>query len=83
MASWYDESVNNQIPCDNIWPSLNPCPILEPYILLNFVLLLLQEVATMQFRASGLDKKDLFGKSDPFLIFYRANQDGRLVRYLD
>ena len=33
----------------------------------------------MQFRASGLDKKDFLGKSDPFLIFYRANQDGRLV----
>lgn len=35
-----------------------------------------KEVVTMQFRASGLDKKDFLGKSDPFLIFYRANPDG-------
>ncbi|WAR25868.1 CPNE8-like protein [Mya arenaria] len=34
------------------------------------------EEVHMQMRASGLDKKDLFGKSDPFLIFYRANPDG-------
>ncbi|XP_052780413.1 copine-8-like isoform X2 [Mya arenaria] len=35
-----------------------------------------KEEVHMQMRASGLDKKDLFGKSDPFLIFYRANPDG-------
>ena len=33
----------------------------------------------MQMRATGLDKKDLFGKSDPFLIFYKANDDRRYV----
>lgn len=33
----------------------------------------------MQFRAHKLDKKDFFGKSDPFLTFYRANEDGRYV----
>ena len=27
-----------------------------------------------------LDKKDFFGKSDPFLVFYRCNEDNRLVR---
>lgn len=27
----------------------------------------------------SLDKKDLFGKSDPFLEFYRCFDDGRLV----
>ncbi|KER26516.1 hypothetical protein T265_06236 [Opisthorchis viverrini] len=25
----------------------------------------------------GLDRKDLFGSSDPFLAFYRINEDGR------
>ena len=31
----------------------------------------------MQFCAHKLDKKDFFGKSDPFLTFYRANEDNR------
>ncbi|XP_030422803.1 copine-8 isoform X2 [Gopherus evgoodei] len=29
----------------------------------------------MQFCANKLDKKDFFGKSDPFLVFYRSNED--------
>ncbi|WAR25920.1 CPNE8-like protein [Mya arenaria] len=33
------------------------------------------EQVIMQFRAHKLDKKDFFGKSDPFLTFYRANED--------
>lgn len=33
----------------------------------------------MQFCANKLDKKDFFGKSDPFLVFYRSNEDGRWV----
>uniref|UniRef100_A0A4W5QD83 C2 domain-containing protein n=1 Tax=Hucho hucho TaxID=62062 RepID=A0A4W5QD83_9TELE len=36
----------------------------------------LTEVATMQFCAHKLDRKDFFGKSDPFLVFYRSNEDG-------
>ncbi|KAG7238348.1 hypothetical protein INR49_031064 [Caranx melampygus] len=32
--------------------------------------------ATMQFCANKLDKKDFFGKSDPFMVFYRSNEDG-------
>uniref|UniRef100_A0A8C6QYY6 Copine-5 n=1 Tax=Nannospalax galili TaxID=1026970 RepID=A0A8C6QYY6_NANGA len=36
----------------------------------------LLDVATMQFCANKLDKKDFFGKSDPFLVFYRSNEDG-------
>uniref|UniRef100_A0A3Q4I1F0 C2 domain-containing protein n=1 Tax=Neolamprologus brichardi TaxID=32507 RepID=A0A3Q4I1F0_NEOBR len=32
--------------------------------------------STMQFCANKLDKKDFFGKSDPFLVFYRSNEDG-------
>ncbi|XP_010768682.1 copine-9-like, partial [Notothenia coriiceps] len=32
--------------------------------------------ATMQLCANKLDKKDFFGKSDPFLVFYRSNEDG-------
>ncbi|XP_053401940.1 copine-8-like isoform X2 [Mercenaria mercenaria] len=35
-----------------------------------------KETVYMQMRASGLDKKDFLGKSDPFLLFYRANGDG-------
>ncbi|XP_069980599.1 copine-8 isoform X2 [Penaeus vannamei] len=34
-----------------------------------------KEVVTMNFSGSGLDKKDTFGKSDPFLIFYRCNDN--------
>ncbi|XP_052779910.1 copine-8-like isoform X2 [Mya arenaria] len=34
-----------------------------------------KEQVIMQFRAHKLDKKDFFGKSDPFLTFYRANED--------
>ncbi|XP_074726126.1 copine-8 isoform X2 [Strix uralensis] len=30
----------------------------------------------MQFCANKLDKKDFFGKSDPFLVFHRSNEDG-------
>uniref|UniRef100_A0AAY4DDX9 C2 domain-containing protein n=1 Tax=Denticeps clupeoides TaxID=299321 RepID=A0AAY4DDX9_9TELE len=35
-----------------------------------------QDFATMQFCANKLDKKDFFGKSDPFMVFYRSNEDG-------
>ncbi|XP_033745300.1 copine-8-like isoform X2 [Pecten maximus] len=34
-----------------------------------------KESVTMHFCATHLDKKDFLGKSDPFLIFYRANED--------
>ena len=33
----------------------------------------------MACNAIKLDKKDFFGKSDPFLKFYRMNDDGRFV----
>lgn len=33
----------------------------------------------MQLCANKLDKKDFFGKSDPFLVFYRSNEDGTWV----
>uniref|UniRef100_A0A8C8K5H4 C2 domain-containing protein n=1 Tax=Oncorhynchus tshawytscha TaxID=74940 RepID=A0A8C8K5H4_ONCTS len=35
-----------------------------------------RDSATMQFCANKLDKKDFFGKSDPFMVFYRSNEDG-------
>ncbi|XP_031566337.1 copine-8-like isoform X2 [Actinia tenebrosa] len=35
-----------------------------------------KDVVTIQFRGHKLDKKDFFGKSDPFLVFYRYNEDG-------
>lgn len=36
-----------------------------------------QDSVLMQFCANKLDKKDFFGKSDPFLVFHRSNEDGR------
>uniref|UniRef100_A0AAX7T2H1 Copine VIII n=1 Tax=Astatotilapia calliptera TaxID=8154 RepID=A0AAX7T2H1_ASTCA len=33
-------------------------------------------VLMLQFCGNKLDKKDFFGKSDPFLVFYRSNEDG-------
>lgn len=45
----------------------------------NKRLLFWQDIATMQFCANKLDKKDFFGKSDPFLVFYRSNEDGTWV----
>ena len=36
----------------------------------------------MQFCAHKLDKKDFFGKSDPFLTFYRANEDNRYFYFI-
>ncbi|KAL2093341.1 hypothetical protein ACEWY4_010653 [Coilia grayii] len=35
-----------------------------------------QESVLLQFCGNKLDKKDFFGKSDPFLVFYRSNTDG-------
>ena len=35
-----------------------------------------QKYLTIQFAGSHLDKKDMFGKSDPYLEFHRANKDG-------
>uniref|UniRef100_A0A8D2P3T3 Copine 8 n=1 Tax=Zosterops lateralis melanops TaxID=1220523 RepID=A0A8D2P3T3_ZOSLA len=35
-----------------------------------------QDSVLMQFCANKLDKKDFFGKSDPFLVFHRSNEDG-------
>lgn len=34
-----------------------------------------KEVVHLQFRGSSLDKKDFFGKSDPYLEFLRVNED--------
>ncbi|XP_030645887.1 copine-8 [Chanos chanos] len=35
-----------------------------------------RESVLLQFCGNKLDKKDFFGKSDPFLVFYRSNGDG-------
>ncbi|KAH9504770.1 Copine-8 [Bulinus truncatus] len=35
-----------------------------------------KEQVTLQFRGEKLDKKDFFGKSDPFLTFSRVHEDG-------
>lgn len=54
-----------------------------PFSILSFLLYshslslsLSQDCATMQFCANKLDKKDFFGRSDPFMVFYRSNEDG-------
>jgi len=36
-----------------------------------------KDVLFMQFNGRKLDKKDLFGKSDPFMVFCRCNEDNR------
>ncbi|XP_077983479.1 copine-8-like isoform X2 [Glandiceps talaboti] len=38
-----------------------------------------RDVVRLQFKAQGLDKKDWFGKSDPFLAFYRKNDNGSVT----
>ncbi|GAB6026834.1 Copine-8 [Chamberlinius hualienensis] len=38
-----------------------------------------KKILRLQFSASDLDKKDFMGKSDPFLVFSKANEDGSLV----
>ncbi|XP_071477474.1 copine-8-like isoform X1 [Diadema setosum] len=35
-----------------------------------------KDLMTLQFKGENLDKKDFFGKSDPFLVFSRQNEDG-------
>uniref|UniRef100_A0A8C0HRX6 Copine 8 n=1 Tax=Buteo japonicus TaxID=224669 RepID=A0A8C0HRX6_9AVES len=42
----------------------------------TFLYYLFQDSVLMQFCANKLDKKDFFGKSDPFLVFHRSNEDG-------
>lgn len=37
-----------------------------------------KQVVTMQWAAHKLDKKDFWGKSDPFLVFYKTNEDGSM-----
>jgi hypothetical protein len=37
-----------------------------------------KEVADIQFRAEKLDKKDLFGKSDPFFVFSKSMPNGQV-----
>lgn len=36
-----------------------------------------KDTVIMQFNGRKLDKKDFFGKSDPFLVFARCNEDNR------
>lgn len=47
----------------------------QPPLVVN-VFFVYQESVLMQFCGNKLDKKDFFGKSDPFLVFYRSNEDG-------
>ena len=38
-----------------------------------------KEVVTAQFAAKGLDKKDFFGKSDPFFVISKSTSSGQFV----
>ncbi|XP_014674843.1 PREDICTED: copine-8-like [Priapulus caudatus] len=38
-----------------------------------------KEEVTLRFNAKKLDKKDFFGKSDPFLSFHKAMEDGSYI----
>lgn len=48
-------------------------------IFMTYWVFFLQELLTLHFSGTKLDKKDFLGKSDPFLIFYKANEDNRFV----
>lgn len=37
-----------------------------------------KEVAYIQFKAEKLDKKDLFGKSDPYFVVSKMNSGGQV-----
>ncbi|XP_048113827.1 copine-8 isoform X2 [Alosa alosa] len=39
-----------------------------------------RESVLLQFCGNKLDKKDFFGKSDPFLVFYRSHVDGTEIK---
>lgn len=56
------------------WSSSYLC--LEPLFFFFWLLPSVQESVMLQFCGNKLDKKDFFGKSDPFLVFYRSNEDG-------
>ena len=43
--------------------------------LYRLAFVLLQDEITLQFTATKLDRKDFFGKSDPFLSFSRVNEN--------
>ncbi|KAJ3603307.1 hypothetical protein NHX12_031049 [Muraenolepis orangiensis] len=62
-----------------------PFIVFTPSLLASFPISLIpppthQDSATMQFCANKLDKKDFFGKSDPFMVFYRSNEDGTTIK---
>lgn len=38
-----------------------------------------KDVVFMKWNGKKLDKKDFFGKSDPFMVFCRCNEDNRCV----
>ena len=47
------------------------------YVYLFHTTAFFQDIVNLQFCGRKLDKKDFFGKSDPFLTISRCNEDGR------
>lgn len=39
----------------------------------------LKDEVIMQFSGKKLDKKDFFGKSDPFLVFHKSTESGDYI----
>jgi hypothetical protein len=39
----------------------------------------LKDEVIMQFTGTKLDKKDFFGKSDPFLVFHKSMESGDYI----
>lgn len=38
-----------------------------------------KDEVVMQFSGTKLDKKDFFGKSDPFLVFHKSTESGGYI----
>ncbi|MBN3325814.1 CPNE9 protein, partial [Atractosteus spatula] len=76
----YSKTLNKCIDLLQVWNTTTMCGIpgkkCGTIILSAEELSNCRDIATMQLCANKLDKKDFFGKSDPFLVFYRSNEDG-------
>eukprot|EP00057_Strongylocentrotus_purpuratus_P002542 XP_003724722.1 PREDICTED: copine-8 [Strongylocentrotus purpuratus] len=65
-------SANNKVERKLIYPNNQPC---------GSIIISAEEVSDckdetqLRFRGRKLDKKDFFGKSDPYLVFYKCNED--------
>ncbi|KAK2085110.1 Copine-2 [Saguinus oedipus] len=59
------------------WGALSEEPLMSPALQIAAQELSDNRVITLSLAGRRLDKKDLFGKSDPFLEFYKPGDDGK------